>query len=196
MQGVASFGEGLDPTVPPRYDEGMEFQLEEAVEILRRTPETLRALLQDVPPAWATNNEGGDSWSPYTVVGHLIHGEETDWVPRARIILEHGEARAFTPFDRFAQFEKSRDKSLDELLDEFATLRQASLAALAELNIRPEQLSRRGTHPELGSVTLGQLLATWVAHDLSHLAQIFRVMCRQYTEAVGPWKQYLPILQK
>ena len=172
----------------------MEFQLEQATDILRRTPETLRALLKDVPPAWAASNEGGDSWSPYTVVGHLIHGEETDWVPRARIILEHGEARAFTPFDRFAQFEKSRGKTLDELLDEFAALRRQSLAALAELNIKPEQLSLRGTHPELGSVTLGQLLATWVAHDLSHLAQILRVMCRQYTEAVGPWKQYLPLL--
>jgi uncharacterized damage-inducible protein DinB len=172
----------------------MEFHLEQATDILRRTPETLRALLKDLPPALATGNEGGDSWSPYTVVGHLIHGEETDWVPRARIILEHGEARAFTPFDRFAQFEKSQGKSLDELLDEFAALRRASLAALAELGITPEQLSRRGTHPELGGVTLGQLLATWVAHDLTHVAQILRVMCRQYTEAVGPWKQYLPLL--
>ena len=173
----------------------MEFQLEEAVTILRRTPLSLRALLNELPPAWATGNEGGDSWSPYTVVGHLIHGEETDWVPRARIILEHGAAQAFTPFDRFAQFEKSRGKSLDTLLDEFATLRRENLAALAELKITPEQLSLRGRHPELGSVTLGQLLATWVAHDLSHLAQILRVMCRQYTEAVGPWKQYLPILK-
>ena len=174
----------------------MEFQLEEAITILRRTPASLRALLKDLPPAWATANEGGDSWSPYTVVGHLIHGEETDWVPRARIILEHGEAQAFTPFDRFAQFEKSRGKSLAELLDEFAALREANLAALTALQITPAQLSRRGRHPELGSVTLGQLLATWVAHDLSHVAQILRVMCRQYSEAVGPWKQYLPILQK
>ncbi len=174
----------------------MKFELEGAVNILRRTPESVRALLRDLPPAWATGNEGGDSWSPYDIVGHLIHGEETDWVPRARLILEHGEAQAFAPFDRFAQFEKSRGKSLDELIDEFAALREASLAALAELKITPEQLSRRGTHPELGSVTLGQLLATWVAHDLSHVAQIVRVMSRQYAEAVGPWKQYLPILQK
>ena len=174
----------------------MEFQLEEAVSILRRTPESVRALLRDLPPAWATGNEGGDSWSPYDVVGHLIHGEETDWIARARIILEHGEAQAFTPFDRFAQFEKSRGKSLGELIDEFAALREANLAALSELKITPEQLSRRGTHPELGSVTLGQLLATWVAHDLSHVAQTVRVMSRQYTEAVGPWKQYLPILEK
>ncbi|HJQ24645.1 MAG TPA: DinB family protein [Blastocatellia bacterium] len=172
----------------------MEFQLEEAIEILGRTPETLRVLLKGLPEAWVTANEGGDSWSPYDVVGHLIHGEETDWVPRARIILEHGEARAFTPFDRFAQFEQSRGKSIPELLDEFTRLRRESLAALAELNLRPEQMSLRGTHPELGSVTLGELLATWVAHDLSHVAQILRVMCRQYNEAVGPWKQYLPLV--
>ncbi|MFL6213581.1 MAG: DinB family protein [Blastocatellia bacterium] len=173
----------------------MEFQLEEAIDILRRTPESLRALLKDLPPAWATGNEGGDSWSPYDVVGHLIHGEETDWVPRARIILEHGEAQAFTPFDRFAQFETSRGQSLDELLDAFAALREENLAALTELKITPEQLGLRGTHPELGSVTLGELLATWVTHDLSHVAQILRVMCRQYAEAVGPWQQYLPILK-
>ena len=172
----------------------MEFQLEEAIAILRRTPETLRVLLKDLPEAWVTANEGGDSWSPYDVVGHLIHGEETDWVPRARIILEHGEAQAFTPFDRFAQFEKSRGNSLGELLEEFTSLRRQNLTALAELQLRPEQMSLRGTHPELGSVTLGELLATWVAHDLSHVAQVLRVMCRQYGEAVGPWKQYLPLV--
>ena len=162
----------------------MEFHLEEGIDILRRTPETLRVMLKDLPPAWATNNEGENTWSPYDVVGHLIHGEEADWIPRARIILEHGEARAFTPFDRFAQFEKSRGKSLGELIDEFAALREANLAALSELKITPEQLSRRG------------LLATWVAHDLSHVAQTVRVMSRQYTDAVGPSKQYLPILEK
>lgn len=172
----------------------MEFQLEEAIAILGRTPETLRVLLNGLPEAWVTANEGGDSWSAYDVVGHLIHGEETDWVPRARIILEHGEAQAFTPFDRFAQFEQSRGKSLAELLEEFAARRRASLVALAEFNLRPELMSLRGTHPELGSVTLGELLATWVAHDLSHVAQILRVLCRQYGEAVGPWKQYLPLV--
>jgi uncharacterized damage-inducible protein DinB len=174
----------------------MEFQLEEAIDILNRTPETLRVLLKDLPPAWATNNEGEDTWSPYDVVGHLIHGEETDWMPRARIILEHGEAQAFTPFDRFAQFEKSQGKPLNELLDEFAALRRDNLAALAELHLEPEQMSLRGVHPDanLGSVTLSELLATWVAHDLSHVAQILRVMCRQYSEAVGPWKQYLPLV--
>src|SRR5437868_9130744 len=163
----------------------MEFQLEEAIAILGRTPETLRVLLNGLPEAWVTANEGGDSWSAYDVVGHLIHGEETDWVPRARIILEHGEAQAFTPFDRFAQFEQSRGKSLAELLDEFAALRRDNLAALAELHLKPEQMSLRGRHPDpnLGSVTLSELLATWVTHDLSHVAQILRVMCRQYGEA-------------
>lgn len=174
----------------------MEFHLEEATDILRRTPETLRDLLKDLPAAWAANNEGEGSWSPYDIVGHLIHGEETDWLPRARIILAHGEAQAFTPFDRFAQFDKSQGKSLNELLDEFAALRRDNLAALAELHLTPEQLRLRGMHPDpnLGSVTLGELLATWVAHDLSHLAQILRVMCRQYRDAVGPWKQYLPLV--
>src|SRR6185436_13218518 len=124
------------------------FQLEEAIAILRRTPETLNVLLKDLPEAWMTANEGGDSWSPYDVVGHLIHGEETDWMPRARIILEHGEAQAFPPFDRFAQFENSRGKPLNELLDEFAALRRDNLAALAELHLEPEQLSLRGTHPD------------------------------------------------
>lgn len=172
----------------------MEFQLEQAINILRRTPEALRALLEDLPEKWAAGNEGPDTWSAFDVVGHFIHGEETDWMPRARIILEHGEARAFTPFDRFAQFEKSRGKSLNDLLDEFAALRRGNLAALAELQLTPEQLSLRGRHPELGTVTLGQLLATWAAHDLNHLGQIARVMCKQYSEAVGPWKQYLALM--
>jgi hypothetical protein len=169
----------------------MEFHLEEGIDILRRTPETLRVMLKDLPPAWATNNEGENTWSPYDVVGHLIHGEEADWIPRARIILEHGEAQAFTPFDRFAQFEKSKGKSLNELLDEFASLRQNNLAALADLHLTPEQLSLPGKHPELGNVTLGQLLATWAAHDLTHLHQVSRVMAHQYREVVGPWTRYL-----
>jgi hypothetical protein len=124
----------------------------------------------------------------------LIHGEETDWVPRAKIILEHGESRAFEPFDRFAQFEKSKGKSTTELLDEFETLRKRNLETLRQLNIAQDKLAQRGTHPELGSVALRELFATWVVHDLSHIAQAVRVMCRQYSDAVGPWKQYLPIL--
>ena len=172
----------------------MEFQLEQATNILRRTPDTLNSLLRGVPAEWTIGNEGGDTWSPYDILGHLIHGEETDWLPRAKIILRLGESRAFEPFDRFAQFEKSRGKSADELLDKFEALRTENLAALRQMNITPDQLEFRGTHPELGSVTLRELLATWAVHDLSHIAQATRVMCKQYSEAVGPWKQYLPIL--
>src|SRR5262245_56146428 len=154
----------------------MEFQLEQALEILQRTPSTLNALLRGVSEQWIHNNEGCESWSPHAVVGHLIHGEETDWIPRAKIILEYGEGKAFEPFDRFAMFEKFKDRSLDELLDLFATRRRKNLGTLAGLNITPEKLERLGSHPELGTVTLRQLLATWVVHDLSHIAQISRVM--------------------
>jgi hypothetical protein len=172
----------------------MEFRLEHAVEILSRTPETLNRLLRDLPDSWITGNEGPDTWSAFDIMGHLVHGEETDWVPRVKIILEHGESRAFEPFDRFAQFEKSKGKSLMDLLDEFDSLRKGNLSLLERMTITPAQLALRGMHPELGSVTLSQLLATWVAHDLSHVAQATRVLCKQYSEAVGPWKQYLPIL--
>jgi len=174
----------------------MEFQLDEAVEVLGRTPATLSALLKGLPDAWATGNEGPETWSPYDVMGHLIHGEETDWIPRAKIILEHGEARPFDKFDRSAQFESSKGKSLDQLLGEFAALRKASIDALAALNITPDKLKLRGTHPQLGVVTLGELLATWVAHDLDHIGQVARVMSKQYTKAVGPWEQYLSILKE
>lgn len=174
----------------------MEFQLEHAVNILSRTPSVLNDLLLHLPDEWSRQNEGGDSWSPYDVVGHLIHGEETDWMPRARIILEKGEARPFAPFDRHAQVEKSVGKSLEELLHAFEELRAKNLEKLWEWGLTAEQLEKRGTHPEFGVVTLRQLLATWVVHDLSHLAQISRVMCKQYKEAVGPWEAYLPILTR
>lgn len=174
----------------------MEVQLEHVKAILRRTPSTLNLLLQDLPEPWLMNNEGPDTWSPYDVVGHLIHGEETDWIPRAKIILEDGESRAFTPFTREAMFEKSKGKSIDELLNTFARLRAESLRQLDELNLRPEMLEKRGLHPELGSVTLSQLLATWVVHDLSHIGQIVRVMSKQYGDTVGPWKAYLPVLTR
>ena len=172
----------------------MEFDLTEGKAILRRTPATLDAQLRGLPDAWARAVEGPDTWSAYDIVGHLIHGEETDWIPRARIILEHGEARAFDPFDRTAMFEQSKGKSLEELLDEFAALRARSLEELDGLQVTPDRLGLGGTHPELGRVTLGQLLATWVAHDLGHLAQVSRVLARQYAEEVGPWRAYLPIL--
>jgi hypothetical protein len=174
----------------------MEFQLDQAKEILRRTPTTLNSLLHQLPDAWVLSNEGPDSWSPFDVVGHLIHGEETDWIPRARIILEYGEERPFDPFDRFAMFEKSRGKSMSDLLAMFERLRGESLQQLDELSITPEMLEKRGTHPELGVVTLGQLLSTWVVHDLSHIGQIVRVMAKQYNEAVGAWQDYLPVLKR
>jgi uncharacterized damage-inducible protein DinB len=174
----------------------MEFQLDHARDLLGRTPTTLRSLLQDAPDEWIRSNEGPETWSPFDVLGHLIHGEQTDWIPRAKIILEHGEERAFEPFDRFAMFEKSKGKSLGELLATFERLRTESLRQFDELKLTPEMLSKRGKHPELGVVTLGELLATWVVHDLSHLGQIVRVMCKQYGERVGPWREYLPILSR
>ena len=170
------------------------FAMEEAIAILARTPSTLDALLRGLPDGWIAAHEGGDTWSPHDVVGHLIHGERTDWVPRARIILEYGEARPFDKFDRFAQFAASETRALSSLLDEFKTLRQENLRELAALSVRNVDLDRRGRHPELGVVTLRQLLATWVAHDLDHVVQISRVLARQYTDEVGPWRAYLRII--
>jgi len=170
------------------------FDMEEGVAILARTPAAIDALLRGLPEGWISAHEGGQTWSPFDVVGHLIHGERTDWVPRARIILEHGEARAFDKFDRFAQFAASEGRTLDSLLDEFATLRRRSLGELAAMRLTAADLDRRGRHPELGVVTLGQLLATWVAHDLDHVVQISRVLARQYSDAVGPWRAYLRII--
>ena len=172
----------------------MEFQLDKAKEVLRRTPATLNALLGELPNDWVLSNEGTDTWSPYDVIGHLIEGEETDWIPRARIILEQGEARPFDRFDRFAMFEKSKGQSLLELLATFEQLRSESLRQLDELNLTPELLQKRGTHPVLGAVTLSQLLSAWVVHDLGHIRQIVRVMAKQYGEAVGPWTAFLTIL--
>ena len=174
----------------------MEFQLEQAKSVLQRTPATLNSLLVDLPDDWVMRNEGPDTFSPFDVVGHLIHGEETDWIPRARMILEDGENRAFEPFDRFAMFEKSKGKSLGELLLTFERLRSESLRQLDQMNLTPELLAKRGKHPELGMVTMSELLATWVVHDLGHIAQIVRVMSRQYGDAVGPWRAYLSILSR
>ncbi|HJR08071.1 MAG TPA: DinB family protein [Pyrinomonadaceae bacterium] len=174
----------------------MEFQLEHATQILRRTPATLDSLLRHLPQEWIISNEGAESWSPFDVVGHLIHGEETDWIPRAKMILEYGESRAFEPFDRVAMFEKSEGKSLGDLLDRFEQLRRENLQELERMNLSPEMLEKRGMHPELGVVTLSQLLSTWVVHDLNHIGQIARVMAKQYREAVGVWQAYLSVLTK
>lgn len=172
----------------------MEFQLEQATEILRRTPSILNSLLRHLPNEWVLANEGLQSWSPYDVVGHLIHGEETNWIPRAKIILEQGETYPFEPFDRLAMFEKSKGKSLAELLDAFERLRNENLKELEKMHLTTEILENRGKHPELGMVTLGQLLATWVVHDLGHIGQVVRVMAKQYQNEVGPWQAFLPIL--
>ena len=173
----------------------MEFTFDAATPVLRRTPAVLQTLLRDLPSPWLAATEGPDTWNPFDVVGHLIHGERTDWIPRVEHLLTHGESVAFTPFDRFAQFEASRGKTLAELLDTFAVLRASSLERLAELRLTSADLGRRGLHPALGVVTLGQHLASWVVHDLDHLVQISRVMGKQYADAVGPWRENLRILQ-
>jgi len=173
----------------------MDFDLRAGTAVLERTPQTMRAMLAGLPPAWIDGTEGPDTWSPYVIMGHLIHGERTDWVPRARIILAQGEDRRFVPFDRFAQLREAK-QSLGDLLDEFAALRAENLRTLEGWRLTGEQLAWEGEHPELGRVTLRQLLATWVAHDLGHIAQTARVMAKQYREAVGPWRAYLPVMDR
>jgi hypothetical protein len=172
----------------------MDFNLKHAIDLLRRTPGILRVTLEGIPPVWANARNGDGTWSAYDVLGHLIHGERTDWIPRARIILDQGEARTFDRFDRFAQFEESEGKSLADLLTNFEQLRSASVAALSAMNLTADDLARTGTHPEFGRVTLAQLLATWVAHDQGHLVQIHRTLARQYRDAVGPWTAYLSVM--
>lgn len=172
----------------------MAIQVNNALQILERTPLTLQAMLSGLADSWVYQTEGGDTWSPFDIVGHLIHGEETDWLPRIRLILEHGESVPFTPFDRFAQFTASKGKSLGQLLQTFGMLRADSLEQVRALNLTEEQLNRPGKHPALGRVTLGQLIATWAVHDLDHVAQIARCMAGRYRDRCGPWSQYLPIL--
>lgn len=172
----------------------MEFELDQATAVLQSTPSVLEAWLGNLPPEWVHASEGEETWTPFDIVGHLIHGEKTDWIPRAEIILSDREIRQFEPFDRFAMFADSAGKSMQELLDTFAELRQQSLDRLRALEISETDLDKTGVHPDLGTVTLRQLLATWVAHDLNHLGQIAKVMARQYRPEVGPWKEFLGIL--
>ena len=174
---------------------GTEFSLAEAISILTRTPATFDVMLRGLPDIWVQRNEGQHTWSAYDIVGHLVAGERTDWMPRVLIILENGQARTFDPFDRFAQLKETDGKSLDQLLDEFALLRTQNLAALRSLNLQREDLAREGKHPALGVVTLSELLATWAVHDLTHLHQLSRVLALQYRDAVGPWRAYLGVLQ-
>lgn len=173
----------------------MKFQIEKAIEILSNTPATVKSLLGNLSEDWTVEKEDSESWSAFDVVGHLIHGEETDWIPRAEIILAQGENLTFAPFDRFAQFEKSKGKVLGELLEIFGDLRQKNLEKLRQMNITEEKLKLKGNHPELGEVNLEQLLATWVVHDLTHIRQIVMILAKKYDGNVGVWKEYLSILK-
>jgi hypothetical protein len=168
--------------------------LEDAIPVLARTPAALDAMLRGLPEGWITAHEGGETWSPFDVIGHLIHGEQTDWMPRVRRILADGDSRAFDPFDRLAQQTASKGRGLPDLLDELARLRAANLRDLAALGLTDADLDRRGRHPALGPVTLRQLLATWVAHDLDHVMQVSRVLASQYADEVGPWRAYLRVI--
>lgn len=174
----------------------MNFNLDHSISILANSPQVVRALLKDLTSEWITGNEGEQTWSPFDVVGHLIHGERTDWMIRLKMILEVGESQPFQPFDRFAQFAASKDLTLEELLDTFAALRSENMQALQGMKLNTEDLAKRGKHPELGMVTVEELLATWVVHDLDHIVQISRIMAKQYREAVGPWQEYLSVLKR
>jgi hypothetical protein len=173
----------------------MKFDINKSIEILERTPLVIEQMLKGISDDWAKNNEGGDSWSPYDIVGHLVHGEKTDWVARMEIILLNDDKK-FTPFDRFAQFNDSKGKSLETLIEEFKALRKKNIVKLRLKKIESFDLLKKGIHPAFGKVTLQQLLATWVVHDLNHLSQIARVMSKQYKAEVGPWVEYLPILTR
>ncbi|MEX0287573.1 MAG: DinB family protein [Flavobacteriaceae bacterium] len=172
----------------------MTFELDTAIEILERTPTVMRQLLSDLPSQLTHKNEGGDSWSAFDVIGHLIHGEKTDWMVRTNLILANDSEVSFEPFNRFAQFENSKGKSLEQLLEEFAELRKANLNSLRSKQLSTEDLERTAQHPELGTVTLKNLLAAWVVHDLGHITQVSRVIAKQYKTEVGPWPKYLTIL--
>lgn len=174
----------------------MTYNLDKAIEILEKTPLILVSILSGLSSDWLRNNEGENTWSPYEILGHLIHGEKTDWIPRAKIILSNSENKTFIPFDRFAQMKEDSETSIEVLLEEFRILRAKNIQALKSLEINNATLQAKGTHPELGSVKLKELLSTWVVHDLGHISQISRVMAKQYQSEVGPWKTYLGILKK
>ena len=174
----------------------MDYHLADGTAVLERTPGVLRAMLAGLPPGWIDATEGPETWSPYVIIGHLIHGERNDWVTRAGIVLAQGESRRFAPYDRFAQFRESEGKTLAVLLDEFALLRAGNLLMVRAWDLNDGQMALTGEHPAFGAVTLRQLLATWTAHDLGHIAQIARVMAKQYREAVGPWREYLPVMER
>lgn len=173
----------------------MNFDLNKSIEILERTPLAIEQLLSGSSEEWTMNNEGPETWSPYDVMGHLIHGEQTDWIGRMEIILSDKEDKTFVPFDRFAMFEESKGKTLSKLIDEFKAIRTKNIETLKSKNLSKADLNKKGIHPKFGEVTLSQLLATWVVHDLGHLGQISRVMAKQYKDAIGPWIEYLRIVR-
>lgn len=172
----------------------MQYELEKAYEILDRTPAVLESLLSGLSEDWITPNEGPDTFSPFDVVGHLIHGEKTDWTARMKRILEFGNTKTFEVYDRFAQYEESKGKNMTQLLEEFKSLRKENMVWFRSLNLSADDLERKGMHPRLGEVTLKNLLSTWVVHDLTHIAQVTRVMAKQYKEEMGPWPQFFRIL--
>ncbi len=174
----------------------MEFELEHAISILERTPTVLKTLLFELPSGFIENNEGENTWSPFDVLGHLIYGEQVNWIPRAKTILELGMRKPFEPFDRFAQFETSKGKTMPELLEKFELLRAQNILTLKQWQLSTQDLEKIGSHPEFGSISLAQLLATWVAHDLDHIIQIARVMAKNYRDAVGPWRAYLSVMKE
>ena len=174
----------------------MRFQITQTIQILRATPNVLKAMLDGLDDEWILNNYGEKTFSPFDVVGHLIHGERTDWIPRAKIILEHGEARAFDPFDRYAMYEDSRGKTIADLLSVFAELRAETIQVLQAFKLTADDLAKRSTHPPLGTVTLENLLSTWVTHDLNHIHQIAKCLAYQYQEFVGPWREYITVLPR
>jgi len=174
----------------------MEYSIDTALEILEQTPKTLKSFLWELSEEWLFSNEGKATWSPFDVVGHLIHGENTDWVPRMNIILSHKEDKTFKPYDRFAQFENSKGKNMHDLLEEFERLRNKNITYVKSLHLTENELALKGNHPSLGEVTLKELLATWTTHDLGHIVQISRVMAKQYKAEVGPWTKFISVLNK
>jgi hypothetical protein len=173
----------------------MQFHLNKSLQILERTPAVLIDLLKDIDEDWTMNNEGDETWSAYDIIGHLIHGEHTDWIPRLEIILNEDANKNFTPFDRFAQFKQSEGKNLNQLLKEFKMLREENLKKLKSHQLKEEDFDKTGIHPYFGAITMRQLLSTWTIHDLSHIAQISRVMAKQYKEAIGPWTEFFRMMQ-
>jgi hypothetical protein len=172
----------------------MQFTIEKSIEILEKTPAVLKTLLSGLSDEWIINNEGPDTFSPYDVIGHLVHGEKTDWTERTKMILKFGASKTFVPWDRFAQYEESKGKTLDQLLKEFEAIRKENMVWFKSLNLAETDLDKKGLHPKLGEVTLRNLLSTWVVHDLTHIAQVTRVMAKQYKEEMGPWPEFFRIL--